>query len=280
MAQVKEIKGEEFRRLQLTQLPMIKELDRVCRKHDIHYIIAFGTMLGAFRHKGYIPWDDDADIAMLREDYEKFRSVAHELDPSICFFQDHYNDPEYLWEYAKLRRTNTVFIRAGQEHMRGKTGVFIDIFPMDDVPDSMQGRILQDIDCYCLRKILWARAARVNSKGFWKVWFSILSLIPVNYVYKRVEQYASRSSNHSKKNVRILLFPAVGRIGRKDNPFPKQFGIPKKWFLSRAEYDFEGEKFFGPRDYNGYLTYTYGDYMKLPPEDKREPHAPVSEYKF
>lgn len=108
--------------MQLLELDMLEELDRVCRKYDIKYCITYGTLLGAVRHKGFIPWDDDSDIAMLREEYEKFRKVAHEMDPSICYFQDHFNDPEYLWQYGKLRRTGTTFVRAGQEHMKGKMG--------------------------------------------------------------------------------------------------------------------------------------------------------------
>ena len=118
---------EEFRKMQLIQLDLIVELDRVCRKHNINYVIIAGTMLGAVRHKGYIPWDDDADIAMLREDYERFKSVAYDLNPEICFFQDNTTDPEYRWGYAKLRRTGTQYIRLGQEHMKNKTGICIDV---------------------------------------------------------------------------------------------------------------------------------------------------------
>lgn len=82
------ITGEDFRRMQLLELDMLVEMDRICRKHNIRYTITSGTLLGAVRHKGYIPWDDDADVAMLREEYEKFRRVSHELNPEICFFQE------------------------------------------------------------------------------------------------------------------------------------------------------------------------------------------------
>ena len=140
MAEIIEIRGEEFRRMQLLELELLIELDRVCRAHDIKYCIICGTLLGAVRHKGFIPWDDDADIGMLREEYEKFKQVANELDQEICFFQDHSTDPEYRWGYGKLRKTGTRFIRAGQEHLKCQTGVFIDIFPMDDIPKSVPGQ--------------------------------------------------------------------------------------------------------------------------------------------
>lgn len=109
----KQLSKEELRRMQLLELDMISELDRVCRKHDISYVIYGGTLLGAVRHKGFIPWDDDADIAMLREDYKKFQKYAKELDPAICYFQDHDTEPEYIWGYAKVRRTGTRLVRAG-----------------------------------------------------------------------------------------------------------------------------------------------------------------------
>ena len=127
MQNAKIIAGEDFRKLQLLELDLLIELDRICRENHITYQIWAGTQLGAVRHKGFIPWDDDADVVMLREEYEKFREVSDQLNPDICFFQDHYNDPEYRWQYGKLRRTGTKYIRLGQEHIKCRTGVFIDV---------------------------------------------------------------------------------------------------------------------------------------------------------
>lgn len=271
--------AEDFRKMQLLQLDMIKELDRVCRKHNIRYVLTCGSLLGAIRHKGYIPWDDDADIGMLRREYEKFRKVAHELNPEICYFQDHKNDPEYLWEYGKLRRVGTSYVRAGQEHLKGKTGVFIDIFPMDDVPRTIIGQILQDFYCFCLRKILWSRVGKLNEKGFLKIWYNIISHIPVEWVYRRVDKMTAKSRNKSPNRVRILLFTSFGKLNYKHR-LKDRYSMPKKWFVERKEYEFEGCKFYGTKDYDGFLKYMYNDYMSLPPEDKREPHAPVSSYNF
>lgn len=279
MAAARELTREEFRRMQLLQLDMIAELDRVCRKHNINYTITCGTLLGAVRHKGYIPWDDDADIAMLREDYEKFRCVANELNSHICYFQDHENDPDYLWEYSKLRRTGTSYVRAGQEHIQGKNGVFIDIFPLDNIPISMPGQVLQDLWCYCLRKILYARVGKVSEKGILRVWYKLISRIPVSWVYARVNVMTQTSRNNTPNRVRVLLFPSFGKL-YLNNPITTRYGMPKKWFLDRAEYEFEGHKFYGPKDYDAFLKYVYDDYMKLPPENQRQPHAPVSSFDF
>ena len=124
---------------QFLQLDMMVEFDRVCKQEGIHYVICCGTLLGAVRHKGYIPWDDDADIAMLREEYEKFKKIAYKLDQSICFFRDHSTDPEYRWGCGKLRKTGTRYVRLGQEHVHCKTGVYVDIFPVDDIPRTTLG---------------------------------------------------------------------------------------------------------------------------------------------
>lgn len=280
IGKVKVIKGEEFRRMQLLQVDMLRELDRVCRRHNIIYTISCGSLLGAVRHHGYIPWDDDADICMLREEYEKFKKVASELDPKICYFQDHTTDPNYLWEYGKLRRTGTKFVRVGQEHIHCKTGVSIDVFPLDDVPKSVFGQMLQDFDCFCLRKILYARVAAVSGKGLWKYWYRFIRLIPENYVHNRVAGYAKRSRDDSPNRVRLLLFTSFGKLYVKDNPLKTRYSMPKKWFLDRSEYDFEGLKLYGTKDYDAFLTYMYRDYMTLPPEDKIDPHAPVSSYEF
>ena len=280
MSKVIDITGKEFRRMQMIQLDMLVELDRVCRENGINYVIFAGTLLGAVRHKGYIPWDDDADIAMLREDYNKFKSVADQLDPSICYFQDHSTDPEYIWGYGKLRRTGTTFIRAGQEHLNGKTGVFIDIFPLDDVPRSIPLQVIQDWHCYCLRKILWSQVAKKNEKGFKKLWFSLISHISPEIALNGFDRIAKKSNNSTPNQVRITAMPSTGMVFNKNNPISTRYCMPKSWFLDRKEYEFEGKQFYGINAAHEFLTYEYGDYMTLPPENKRNAHAPVSSYDF
>lgn len=279
MSKAKELTPEQFRRMQLTELELLAEFDRVCRKNDIKYVISDGTLLGAVRHKGFIPWDDDIDISMLREDYNRFKEHRHELNPDICFFQDHDTDPEYRWGYGKLRRTGTKYVRVGQEHLKCQTGIFADVFPMDDAPKSLPGQILQDWFCFCMRKILWSEVARVNTTGFWKVWFTVLSKIPVSIPFAGYALYSWKSRNASPNKVRCLSFPATGTLN-KANSLRERYCMPKRWFTDRAEYAFEGKQFFGTADYDSILTYTYGDYMTPPDEKGREQHSPFSEIAF
>lgn len=279
MEKIKELSPEQFRKMQLTELDMLVEFDRVCRNNHINYVLFGGSLLGAVRHKGYIPWDDDADIGMLREDYEKFKLHAKEMNSNICYFQDNTTDPYYRWGYGKLRRTDSIYVRVGQEHLKCKTGIFVDVFPMDDVPKSVIGQIVQDRICYCLRKILWSEVAKNNTKGLWKIWFTLLSMIPVSVPYGILKIYTGKSKNTSLNRVRTLMFPATGTLYKK-NPIKERYSMPKSWFTNRKEYEFEGKRFYGSKDYDVVLEYIYGDYMKLPPEDKREQHSPFSIIKF
>lgn len=266
---------DQLRNMQLTELEMLVEFDRVCRKYNIKYIIGYGTLLGAVRHKGFIPWDDDADVEMLREDYEKFKRIANDLDEDICYFQCHDNEPEYLWGYGKLRHTNTVCVRGGQEHAKWRTGIFIDVFPVDDIPKSMFGQIIQDVYCFFIRKILYSHIGKYSAKGIKKVTYSILAKIPVERAYRYLKKYISKSKNTSDNNVRILMFPLMKK--QKEDEY---WGFSKNFYLERELYEFEGYKLFGPKDYDDYLRKCYGDYMVLPPKDKRSKSSYYSYVRF
>ena len=279
MSKIKELSPKQFRRMQLTELDMLVDFHRLCEKYNINYVLFGGSLLGAVRHKGYIPWDDDADIGMLREDYELFKKHIDELDADICYFQDNETDPYYRWGYGKLRRTNTEYIRVGQEHLKSKTGIFVDVFPFDDIPRFIPGQMLQDFHCFCLRKILYSEVGKVNEKGLKKLYYTVLSKISVSFVYKQLSFYTKKSKNTSPNKVRCLLFPVTGKLYRK-NPISERYGMPKEWFTDRKLYEFEGQQLYSSKDYDTVLTYIYGDYMKLPPEDKRAQHSPFSKIVF
>ena len=280
------LRGKEFRRLQLIQLDLLIELDRVCRKNNIIYTIDGGTLLGAVRHKGFIPWDDDIDVAMTREEYDKFKAVRDQLNPDIAYFQDHDTDPKYLWGYGKLRRTGTRFVRVGQSHLGFKDAVGIDIFPMDDVGDSLLARQWTDFRFWRLRKRLWAKVGKYTEKNWFKrMWYKAISHKNVDKIYKKVNKRTAKSRNDNNHEVRVLLFPHNGKVYRKSlgvkNSLKTRYTMPKKWFLDVVEYDFEGHKFFGTRDYDARLRYEYGkDYMIPLAEGQRDPHSPCEEYDF
>lgn len=263
-----EIDQKTLRKIQMIQLEMLVEVDRICKLCGIHYNIIAGTLLGAVRHGGYIPWDDDADVALLRPEYEKFRKACRKhLDRSRFYFQDHRNTPGYRWGYGKLRRKNTLFLRENQEHMPYEQGIFIDIFPLDGVPDNYILRSLKSAQCFCVRKILWARVGKVADKSFWKrQWFALLDKIPERVIFRYYHGMIRQAGKKKTRMVRILTFPTPN----------EEWGYYRCWYENSTDTEFEGIIFQGIKDYDSYLSFKFVSYMELPPEEKRKVH-PVSQ---
>ena len=262
---------ETLRKIQMTELELLCEADRICRKCKIRYQIIAGTLLGAVRHGGFIPWDDDADIAMLRPEYDRFvRAVRTELDTDRFYFQDHHETPGYLWGYGKLRRKDSLFLREHQEHMPYEQGIFIDIFPLDAVPQSMAGRTFWNAECFLVRKALYARVGRTAENNMLKkAAYKALCRIPEDMILSYYDRMVERAAKIRSGYVRILLFPTPNRV----------YAYLRKWYEKSEEILFEGVSFRGIADTDGYLTFKFGNYRELPPPEQRKIH-PVSALKI
>ena len=262
-----ELDQRQLRRLQMIQLEMLKEVDRICKKCGIKYNIIAGTLLGAVRHGGYIPWDDDADVAFLRPEYEKFRRACKkELDRSRFYFQDDRNTKGYRWGYGKIRRKDTLFLREYQEHMPYAQGVFIDVFPLDGVPDNYFLRSLKNFECFCIRKILWSKVGKIAEKNIWKRFaFEVLDKLPEDKVLRYYHRMICHANKKKTRMVRILMFPTPN----------EEWGYYRYWYEKSTDIVFEGIEFQGIKDYDSYLSFKFGDYMELPPVEERKVH-PVS----
>lgn len=266
-----ELTPQQLRQLQLIELEMLKELDRICKKCNIRYTIIGGTLLGAVRNGGFIPWDDDADVAMLRSEYEKFCQVCEiELNKEKFYFQNMDNTHGYRWGYAKLRRKNTLFLRENQEHMPYEQGIFLDIFPIDGTPDNYLLRLFHEFRCFCVRKILWSEVGKKAEKNkIKKLLYQLLSKIPEEKVKIAYRKLILKHDSETTKIVRTLTFPAPKKLR----------GYYRRWFAETALIEFENENFYGVKDYDGWLSYEFGNYMQLPPKEKQKAH-PVSKIKL
>lgn len=263
-----ELDGQTLKRLQQAELEILTEFDRVCRKNGIKYSLTGGTLLGAVRNGGFIPWDDDADVSMLRDEYEKFKSVLErDLDHERFYFQDIEETPGYRWGYGKLRKRNTVFLREHQEDMPYEQGVFMDIFPRDGVLDGKIMRKIHKLACFCVRKILWSAVGRHACKsGTWRMWYAFLYRLFGDGIY-RIYRMLVRASNRNGATelVRALTFPV-----------PRGYpGYRREWYGSYVDIQFEGRPFMAEKGYVEWLSQEFGNYMELPPVEKRKVHPVV-----
>lgn len=267
-----ELEGKVLRKLQFTELEMLIEVDRICRKYDIRYSLDGGTLLGAIRHNGFIPWDDDADVVMLRSEYEKFYEICKlELDTERFFLQEYRTDENYRWGYSKMRRNGTLFLREGQEHGGWNQSVFIDIFVYDHVPDNALLRRIHLFACYCIRKGLYAEVGRKSAESaLLREWYRVYNIIPRNWWFYLIGGIAAKTNRKQHELVRHMTYP-YRRACR--------YGLPSVCFDDYTEKGFEGHIFKVFRNYDLYLTRLYGDYMTLPPPEQRKTH-PVSDIRL
>jgi lipopolysaccharide cholinephosphotransferase len=271
-AAVIDLSPETLRKLQMALLEMLVELDGICKKNSIGYCMIAGTLLGAVRHKGFIPWDDDLDVAMTRENYLMFRKACEsDLDKTRFFFQDHTTDKHYRWGYGRLLRKDSEFVRAGQEHMKMRNGIFLDVFPLDSVPDFPPLRGLMNFYCFILRKMLYAESGKVCAKKAYLRWiYRILDLPSVEITFRLLERLIGQRQKFKTEYVRILTFPT---------PKGRPYGYLRKWYEDVADMEFEGKVFPGIKDYDAYLEYKFGDYMTPPAENERHWH-PVTRFRL
>ncbi len=265
--------ADRLRKVQLLMLEIAKELKRVCEKNNIRYFLMWGTLLGAVRHGGFIPWDDDMDFGMLREDYEKFiEACKKDLDPRF-FLQTWDTDPNFPLAFAKLRLNGTHFLEKFSEKAQMNNGIFIDIFPLDHVPDSDFANKVRSSRCFVCERLMWLKKGMgknikeesLGGKIKYNVFYTLSKVVPYEWLKKHYEK--------------ILRGDNAQKTGRVDGPTVFHFfgvtGFSSKWPSEIEEIPFETTQFPAFKDKEGYLTFFYGDYMTPPPEEERVGHLPV-----
>lgn len=248
----------ELRRHQLTLLEMLKEIDRICKKHDIKYMLFAGSCLGAVRHKGFIPWDDDLDIVMPRDDYERFLDIAvNEIDVESYFVQREFSEHWPMF-FSKLRKNNTAYLekmilRDNEQHQ----GIYVDIFPCDNLAPSSFKQKLQ----FYASKIVVAKS--LDKRGYLtdsikkKIFILCCRLLPHKLFHRFVQ------GRKYKDSLRVHTFLGAS------SKFEKSV-YPREWFEKTTDMQFEDGVFPVPEHYDELLSVLYGDYMTPPPEDQRE----------
>ena len=255
---------DELEQVQAIMLRILRIVDRLCKDNDIPYWLEGGTLLGAFRHKGFIPWDDDIDIGMMRTDYNKFFNVAKKKLPNDLFLQTVSEDDSYinLATPLKIRQKNTLFCEPGDCYFNmQEQGVFLDVFPFDRVADDDEGYRNKRKKIKFLQRVARAQRA-INPKRLWRLWRILSVRYPSSVISELIEKEIE-DFNLSCSKGDYLSYGV--ETGIKNIKFKYSDMFP----LSTIE--FAGEWFSAPRYVEVYLEKKYGNYMELPSESDRVP---------
>lgn len=250
-----------LRKLQITQLEIFKVIEDICTKNDIQYSLYGGTLLGAVRHSGFIPWDDDLDIAMTRENYNRFVEAWKKRPVEGYFFQEYENDPGFTRTFGKLRKDGTVFLGHDEVDKNYHHGIFVDIFPFDKVENSRFSVFWHKI-VGCVYLLFSRRYPPVRNGKILEIGSRlILALVPKNKyddIIKKCKNYLTKETR--SKDFYYITYSSFTTVRWK---------LGKELFDDYTRLCFEDVQAMVFKEYEMYLTNTYGDYMQLPPENKR-----------
>lgn len=258
---MKELSKDELRNLQLNILKYIHE---VCTENNITYYIFFGTLIGAVRHKGFIPWDDDIDICMKREDYNKFAKIVKKQNKYDILSYE--TDPKYYFAFARVSDKNTQLILKNIREVNN-FGVFIDVFQIDNAPfeneieewyseyNSLTKRIRYTIPSKLKKTDLKGKLSRIKNYPA-RIYYGVRNFN--KYMQKRNELITKYNSIETNQCI------IAG------TPYGTKAIFDKEDFNGVTELEFEGMKVYAPIGYDKLLKQLYGNYMELPPESKRK----------
>lgn len=256
-----------LKEMQQYLLEDLKEIDRVCKELDCTYFLAYGTLLGAVRHDGFIPWDDDVDIWMFRKDFEKFVSEAPKVLKSNYFIQNAITDKHYDLAHipCKLRNDNTTLIEQWNKNYH--QGGFIDIFPLDYVGDNPELFFKLKKKCAFIESLKMRISFKQLSgiKRYIRIFLQIIfKLVPMRTIYK----YVHKKIELARDNDKSANSDVTTGFDDIDKPIYK-----KEYFFPPKKHIYEGCEFTIPNNPDLILKEKYGDYMKLPDESQRIPHG-------
>ena len=255
-------------KLHKVQLEILDEFVRVCQKNNLTYFLVGGTLLGAIRHSGFIPWDDDIDIGMPRKDYDKFLEICNkELDKK--YFLDCFDtNNEHYFPFAKIRKDGTIFDEEWSHHLDNNKGIFIDIFPFENIsnPKSPWFKIRAIIISSITDVLLYKAKIKKVKETHHPLVVSVFNLFskPINIKIQKYLICCCKDDN--SKYISVL----AGGYGYRREMNLRENVLPAKPIV------FENKEYMGMNNNDIYLTNLYGDYMKLPPKEKRYNHMPLN----
>lgn len=269
-----------LRKVQLAQLEIAKEIKRVCEGNGIQYFLDSGSLLGAVRHKAFIPWDDDMDFGMIYDEYVRFLEIAPEKLGSDYFLQSWDTDSGYPFAFAKVLKKGTEYVEDIFEKGDKRNELYVDVFPYYPFPKDTCLQKKQKFWIQIYKHILMMQAGMTP----WMRPESFVDKLKVRIMYTPfllLGKICKRGKVIGRYKKALEL--AIDHAGYAYFPTDMKFGscvMPCACFSSFVELPFEDTFFQCPADYDTYLKSAYGDYMQLPPEDKRENHHKIIRVKL
>lgn len=268
---------KEIDRLHAVDLTILKEVISICDTNGLIYYALGGTMLGAIRHHGFIPWDDDIDLGMPRKDYERLLEIAPKLMSNKLKLVNYKTDSDYHYYITRIQNTTTKVIEKRYENEGRFTYASIDIFPLDGSPNNAIVRQLYYFRVMAHRAMMslhYKDGIDLDRKrgSFEKILLGIMKMFPTDKMFNAFKQ---------KEIIDRLLKKydmwASDMSGNIMGAYRTLEMIPTKWYGRDSFYQFEDLQLRGLKEYDKYLTHLYGDYMTLPPEGKRKVHFKIVE---
>ncbi|WP_432644741.1 LicD family protein [Methanobrevibacter sp.] len=269
MFKSKRYDNETLKHLQKVQIKILKYFIEVCNKHDLTYFIYGGSLLGTIRHQGFIPWDDDIDVIMFREDFEKLNKILEkDIDENYRFINV-LNEETYHYTWARLMLKDTIFNEWWADQVDYTQNIFIDVFILDNIPNNKFKRFIHKWTCFSLNQLTMYAFLKYDNNSKIKrtvqrALYYLLKIIPIspyNIKKKCINSYKKYQKDDCEE---VCDFPAICQMP----VYHKNDWLPPK----KAQ--FEDIEVNVPNNYDKVLTRTYGNYMQLPPEESRWRPAP------
>jgi len=252
----------ELRQLQLLELQVLTDFARLCERNGLRYFLVYGTLLGAVRHRGFIPWDDDIDVAMPRDDLQRLGAILSADSEARYMLQSYRTTPHYPNVFPKLALVGTRLHRSDDPDQSFERGVGIDVFPLDGAPASPRARRVRrlivrafQVQLSLRKTTAGRRRPRLNRR--------LVGLVPTRLAAALYERTVAAWP------------PSAASAWICAGPYPKRQTFPSAWFGDGTGVKFEEVEFCAPVEWDAYLTQVYGEYMRYPAEDKR-----VSQHNF
>ncbi|WP_220607601.1 LicD family protein [Methanobrevibacter oralis] len=269
MRKIKKYDDDTLKHLQKVSLMILKDFIEICEENDLTYFVYGGTLLGAIRHQGFIPWDDDVDVIMFRKDFDKLNEIfLKDNNPKYDFFNV-INEEDYFYTFGRLGLKGTKFEEWWAKQVNYETQIFIDIFILDNIPNNKIKRFFQKYLSFILNQLTiysvikyenFSRIKEIIQRSL----YYLLKIIPIKSTSIK-QRCVNMFSKYKNENCEELCdFPAICQmpIYNKDD------------FKHIKKFKFEDIEVNVPNNYDKVLTRIYGDYMELPPKDKRFAFAP------